>query len=208
MPFYPYFGESSPTKIDYRNKIGYQLILTSLEDLAIAAMASSGSFHRMYHKSARPQPPPGLSEQSVAAAPASENVSLTARESRGLRFPNKRGGEGCRVRKWVGGWGAQNWFPLFDVLLLFGLLGPLCFPLARQQQLVFRWCPNSSQEGHNFIFSICFPLREVQVTGHVGVSQTCDPFCGWLKLEKAVGGWSGLVHISRSRAIPRGGLGA
>ena len=45
MPFYPFLGQGSPTKIDYRkNQIGYygygyQLILTSLlEDLDAAAL--------------------------------------------------------------------------------------------------------------------------------------------------------------------------
>ena len=34
MPFYPFSGEGSPTKIDYREKKRYQLILASLlEDL-------------------------------------------------------------------------------------------------------------------------------------------------------------------------------
>ena len=34
MPFYPFLGEASPTKIDYRKK--HTLILTSLlEDLAV-----------------------------------------------------------------------------------------------------------------------------------------------------------------------------
>ena len=39
MPFYPFFGEGSPAKIDYREKIGYHLILTSpLEDLDIFSL--------------------------------------------------------------------------------------------------------------------------------------------------------------------------
>ena len=38
MPFYPFFGEGSPTKIDYRKK--GTLILTSLlEDLVVFALS-------------------------------------------------------------------------------------------------------------------------------------------------------------------------
>ena len=44
MPLFPFLGEGSPTKMDYRKKIGYQLILSSLlEDLDKGAKGARNS---------------------------------------------------------------------------------------------------------------------------------------------------------------------
>ena len=41
MPLYPFLGEGSPTKIDYRKNVGTLILTSLLEDLAIHAMNST-----------------------------------------------------------------------------------------------------------------------------------------------------------------------